>query len=180
MNHRINTTIRGHHFEAEGPTEVIQAQFARFLEVIANEPAPVVSQPQLAAQSLPAPAFGEGGGGAAAGSVQPLHDDVLARVFRREGDELSVLGLPQTKDSEADTLVILLYGFARLCGRSNVTGFALTQAARQSGINLERADRALSRRSDLIMAAGNKRGRRYSLNNRGSVFAERVIREMVE
>jgi hypothetical protein len=54
------------------------------------------------------------------------------------------------------------------------------QAARQSGVTVARADVALKSKSDLVMAAGVRRGRRYSLNNRGNIYAENLIRRMIE
>ena len=55
----------------------------------------------------------------------------MGRVFRRDGDIVTLLALPRTSDVGADTLVVLLYGFLKILGRNAVTGVTLAKAARQ-------------------------------------------------
>ena len=170
--------IGEHELETEGPADVVQEQIKIFKEMVAQAsiiaPNPsTLSGTGLVTQPPPSPLLT---------SAAPIgiSEDVLNRVFRRDNDGVSLLGLPRSDDADADALVALLYGYNRLQNRPNVTGVALMQAARQSGVTLLRADKALHRKADLIMAAGSRRGRRYSLNNRGTIYAEDLVRRMVE
>lgn len=182
---RVKIKIGNAEFEAEGNPDDVQRQYEAFMEVVGKsgaQLAPVVSPAPLAF-SPPASAMGAG---AATGTVRfegipsGVDDDLLARVFRRDGDALSLLALPTTDEAKADTLIALLYGFQRLLGRSNTNGYVLIRAARQSGVDIPRVDTTIAKRSEFVLAAGAKRGRVYSLNNRGMAYAEDLLRRMVE
>jgi hypothetical protein len=56
----------------------------------------------------------------------------------------------------------------------------LAIAARQSGINVERIDRAISAREGLFIKGGSRRGGKYQINNRGVQHAESLLRGMFE
>jgi hypothetical protein len=168
--------IGEHELDTEGPTDVVQEQIKIFKEMVAQASTIAPTPATLSGTGLvtqPSPLL-------TSAAPVGISEEVLNRVFRRDNDGVSLLGLPRSDDADADALVALLYGYNRLQNRPNVTGVALMQAARQSGVSLLRADKALHRKADLIMAAGSRRGRRYSLNNRGTIYAEDLVRRMVE
>jgi hypothetical protein len=109
-----------------------------------------------------------------------IGEDTIARLFRRDGDGISLLALPKGDDGGADAVIALLYGFNRLLNRSAVTGVTLMKAAKQSGVNIPRVDTTMAKREDYVLAAGARRGRVYSLNNRGVQYAESVLRRTLE
>jgi hypothetical protein len=63
--------------------------------------------------------------------------------------------------------------------RTAVNGYTLIRAAKQSGVVIPRVDTSLAKRTDFVLAAGAKRGRMYSLNNPGVVYAEELLRKIV-
>lgn len=171
-------------FEAEGSPDSVKEQLMLFVELVGKhldaKAFPVI--PAAAAVpngSKAVPAAPTGLTVVLSDDPQPITDEVLARVFRRDEDAVSLLALPKTEQPEGDALLVLLYAFQRLLSKPNVTAVTLMQAARQSGVTAGRADVALKSKSDLVMAAGVRRGRRYSLNNRGYVHAEGLIRKMI-
>lgn len=171
---RLKIKIGDAEFEAEGPTDLVRGQYEQFLEVVRLTAA---SAPQRSVENKASvDAANRGEKERQSGDVS---DEVLARTFQRSGDAVSLLSLPRTEEASADALVALLYGFHRLLSRQNVTGSALMSAARQSGLNLTRIDREIDARTDLLMVAGTKRGRRYGLNNRGIRYAEDLVRGLI-
>lgn len=178
---RLRIKIGEAEFEAEGPSDVIREQYEQFLTALRSAPP--------AAASNSSPSNGSGLGLPASPALQTdavppnpsgLPDDVLSRVFRKDGEYISLLALPRGDRQDQDALIALLYGFSRLTSEQNVTGVRLMQSARQSGVNLSRIDRALDSEGEYIMQAGARRGRRYGLNNRGKRYAEDVIRALIE
>jgi hypothetical protein len=194
---KVRMKIGDAEFEAEGTSESIEARLAKFAELVgligkqltAVMPAnfsnwsPIKDATPTALQAGASTIEGGDqvqGQGQTQAAQPPVTDDLLTRVFRRDGDTVSLLALPRTEQPDADALVALLYAFQRLLNKPNVTGVTLMQAARQSGVLMNRVDVPLKSKSDLVMAAGARRGRRYSLNNRGNVYAEALIRRLVE
>jgi|GEM_PF-3709930 hypothetical protein len=199
---KLKIKIGNAEFEAEGPTELLKDQFERFMTVVErigdrpavatgqgalSAPSPVVSGtgtvtpgPASLAVSGTTPASNPGSGNGADGSSAPIGEDLLIRMFRRDADAISLLALPNGDDGGADALVLLLYGYQRLMSRSAVNGYTLIRAAKQSGVNIPRVDTVMAKRKDYVLAAGAKRGRVYSLNNRGVAYAEGVLRRTLE
>jgi hypothetical protein len=174
-SHRLKIKIGDAEFEAEGPSALVESQYAQFLEIVRSAPIK---------QATPAPK---------GDSTDPkrnnseldevpseVPNEIISRIFKRTGDAISLLSLPRTENPGADALIALLYGYRRLTAKHNVTGVALMQAARQSGVSIDRVDRVIDAREDFLMIAGAKRGRTYGLNNRGVKFGEELIMKMVD
>lgn len=190
---KIKIKIGNAEFEAEGPTDLLRDQFDRFMAVvekIGSSPAQAVAAPAAvlvpatpsSSSNPPAPAANatNGGGNGAEPPAAPVGEDLLSRLFKRDGDGVSLLALPRTDDAAADALVALLYGYQRIANRGAVTGLALMRAARQSGVSIPRVDTVIAKREEYVLAAGSRRGRVYSLNNRGMQYAEGVLRRTLE
>lgn len=101
----------------------------------------------------------------------------LKRVFAEKDAVISLLALPKTDNAESDALLLLLYGYQELKNSEYpVTGVRLMQAAKQSGLHqVDRIDRKIAANAQYVLAAGNRRGRRYQLNNQGIAKAKEMI-----
>lgn len=171
--HRLKIKIGAAEFEAEGDPELVKAQFEAFLKAI-PEASAIVPAP-----AAPLPPAAPVGANPAAPAPGNLDQDLLGRVFA-QGDPLSLTALPRTDNANPDALLVLLYGYHKIRGEATVTGTMLMKSAKKSGVPVERVDRSLGSNEQYVNAAGAKKGRRYSLNNRGLAQAEAVIRGMVE
>jgi hypothetical protein len=149
-------------FSAEGPASVVNAQFNAFLKALeaGSAGAPV---PKSEPKPKPEPVV----------SLQPINGELLDRVFSMEKTGVSLKVLPS--GGKPDALVLLLYAFRRLRSEDSVTGSALMTAATRSGVQIDRVDREIAPRAELITSAGLRRGKRYGLNNRGLVEAEKIL-----
>jgi hypothetical protein len=173
--YRIKMKIGVHEFEAEGPQDLVTAQFDAFKELISSGPKGVTA-PNAAS------AFTQTNGSAInPATPTDVSQAILDRVFSK-GNPLSLAALPSGDNAASNALLILLYGFLKINGEQNVTGTMLNKAAKKSGVvNIDRIDRAMSvHQPDLVLTAGAKKGRKYSLNNRGIARAEEIIRTLVQ
>ena len=172
--HRIKMKIGVHEFEAEGPQELVTQQFEAFKELISSMPKGPSGPGVMSGLSQP--------DGSTINPATPLDATqiVLDRVFSK-GNPLSLAALPSGDNAAANSLLILLYGFLKINGEQTVTGTMLNKAARKSGVNIDRIDRVIAvYQPEFVLAAGAKKGRKYSLNNRGIARAEEVIRTLVQ
>lgn len=179
QTHRIRIKIGQAEFDAEGPRDLVNEQFTAFMEAVkavgANNPQAESpdghDKGDEGGQGGEKPPSGRGGG--------QISDDLLNRVFFDHGDLISLSAIPDTDNQKADSLLLLLYGFGKIKSEPKVTGVTLMKACRQSGVNMDRVDRIIDARADLVMAGGAKRGKRYQLNNKGVQHVEGIIRDML-
>ncbi len=166
--HRIKMKIGVHEFDAEGPKELVTTQFEAFMAAVSSMPAGTPAQVNQLGTPITPVTPGE------------ASQAILDRVFSK-GDPVSLTALPSGDNAAANALLILLYGFLKISGDQTVTGTMLNKAAKKSGVNIDRLDRAISvYQPEFVLAAGAKKGRRYSLNNRGIMRAEEIIRTIVQ
>jgi hypothetical protein len=154
-------------FEAEGPTSIIEQQFQAFVGLLSKRP-----EESKLPENLDI-----GSGNGKPQSLQPISDAMLEMVFRDEGDYISLSARPP---NPGDSLLVLLYGFERIKKEPKVTGVMMMKAAKKSGVTIPRVDRYMNENAELVLTGGAKRGKRYSLNNRGTEHAEKIIRGLVE
>ncbi len=154
-------------FEADGPTEIVEQQFQAFILLLQNQP----KQPKTKEE------LGAGSGNGISNETQPISEAVLNKVFCNEGDYVSLSASPS---GPADALLVLLYGFDRILDVPKVTGVTMMKAARKSGVQIPRIDKYMNESAEFVLTGGAKRGKRYSLNNRGIAHAEKVIRALIE
>lgn len=172
--HRIRVKIGQAEFEAEGPLDTVNEQFTSFMQAVQAAGSTVSNQETPRDEQ---DRDGDKGGGRPPGAGE-VTNELLDRVFHDHGDIISLTAIPDTENQKADSLLLLLYGFDKLKGESKITGVTLMKACRQSGVKMDRVDRIIDARSDLIMSGGAKRGKRYQLNNKGILHAEEIIRGM--
>jgi len=178
--HSIKVKIGDSSFEAEGDKETIDLQYRSFLEAVMT----VGGQPQGRSQSTEEDSGrGQSEAGPQTPGSQPDLDDeitesLLKRVFQDNGDYISLSAIPSTEQQQADSILLLLYGFAQLKGEPKVTGVTLMKACRQSGVQIDRVDRVITARDGYYLSGGTKRGKRYQLNNRGEKLVKKLISEL--
>ena len=102
-------------------------------------------------------------------------------AYLRKDNKLSLHVLPKTKNSVADSLVLLIYGFQKLLGLEAVSSIALMEAAKQSGLRIDRVDRNIPvEHGKLVIRGGQGKGTRYSVNNRGAAYAQELLEKLFE
>lgn len=171
--HRIRVKIGQNEFEAEGPEDLVKEQFAMFLDMAKASSVPPAKEEQTITAGS-----GNGNGGNPA-AAQSIPQEMLDRVFIVDQDQVSLRLLPRSGDREANALVVLLYGFRKLCNQTDVLVGRLLKAAKTSGISIDRVDYAIAPNAELVTKGGARVGSRYGLNNRGVVKAEEIISEML-
>jgi hypothetical protein len=167
--HRIKVKLGDAEFEAEGSQEAVQAQYDRFLEAVALIGAKPAKTPpnSLREKHVFTP-------------DAEFDDALMSRVFELRDDGLVVLRVqPTTDERDADALVMLLFGYRRLKNEQQVLATQLLKAARQSGLGIERVDRAIATYMPrFILRGGQRKGTTYTLTTQGAVRAEEVIEQM--
>lgn len=169
--YKLQIKIGAHEFSAEGPEATVKEAFDAFMKAVTN-PAPAAApiQGQLAATL----------GGVmlqATGTVTDTAPIDLNRVFKQEGDIISMKHLPPTPNKIADAAIVLMYGYMKLANIDDVPVTKLNEGLRRSGLNLARLDRELGVHHALYRKGGQKSGGRFTLNNQGVLQAEAWLRE---
>ncbi|HVN75135.1 MAG TPA: hypothetical protein VMT19_02375, partial [Thermoanaerobaculaceae bacterium] len=111
-------------------------------------------------------------------SEEGIPADLVDRVYRIDKKMVSLRVLPKGQRVAADTIILLLYGYQKLKGMQEVVSGVLLASAKQSGTTLDRIDRTIAVHTDKVHSGGQKRGKRYMLNNQGLLYAEGLLREM--
>ncbi len=167
-NSKLKIKIGTHEFEAEGSEETVQKQYQMFLEAVKGAPA---------ASPIPAGKLEQA----------PESNDVngrLARLFRTDGKGITLTArLPESNTRDADTIILLLYGYKKLKGMESVYAPTLNESLRLSGYSVERVDRAIipytTPDNYLITRAGQKRGTQYRLTNKGETRAKELEEQLL-
>jgi hypothetical protein len=173
--HKVRIKIGDAEFEAEGSEESVKQQYADFLGALENRRAAPPPPVNPAAQKQQA-ATGEN----ASTTVSSLDADLLNKVFKLDGDLVSLHFLPRGDNVRADALMLLLYGYATLKNQAMVLGTQLVRAANQSGLGLDRVDRSLEsyESQNMVLRGGVRKGTKYGLNNPGKIRAEELLKAL--
>lgn len=171
---KLRVKIYGQEFEAEGPADLVRAQFEAFRQLMQG-------------MSLYSGAAGpdENPNTIAATKDTASKMDALARsddfksLFRmRPHEQLLSLHQPPTgRTPEADAALLLLFGYTRYRHEEEVPVTTLNAALTQSGCHVRRLDRILKEylRDRSIVRSGRGKGGRYRLTNLGVHKAERLL-----
>src|SRR5437762_435446 len=159
--YRLKIKIGVHEFEAEGPVQVVQAQFAAFKELVAMMPtaAPISPTVVIPAQNVESAANGT--------PEVPALDQRLDKIMRLDDRVISLTARP---DSAESAILLLLYGQKTLRQNDAVTGGEVVQGiAATGGLAIHRADRMLDKlaRDGDVIVIGERRSRRYRMTNSG-------------
>ncbi len=171
---KIKVKLGENELELEGPVALINEQYKAFLDAIkasASQRAEVVIPSSGESTAIPQQPP----------ETVPIRE-TLKRIYAERDAVISLLALPKTETSEADALLLLLYGYEVLRPSDYpVTGVRLMQAAKQSGLHaVDRIDRTIMTHSKYILAAGTRRGRKYQLNNQGISKAQEIIQAILK
>jgi hypothetical protein len=177
--HSIKVKLGGSEFEANGEEKAVNQQFADFLKVVAalglghqpeakpNDLQKAPSQPG----TRKATSDDRTGGG---------QDDLIERVFRVEGEVISLNALPTGEDAIFNAVLLVLYGHQRIANRSAVMVSLVLKGLDQSGVSYgPNLARTIAGYPGLVTKAGVKRGTRYGLTNKGSQRAIDVMQQIV-
>jgi hypothetical protein len=161
---KLRVKIGPHEFEAVGDQESVERQFERWRELVAALPA-IPSE-------LPSPPPGEGG--------SELPPGEFDKVFRRDGEVISLSVLPTGDRAEADAALLLLLGQRQYVSTDLVTGGRLLQGLERSGLTVGRADRVFGDYIPrFVIRSGQHRAVRYRLTNLGLTRAQELMEELL-
>jgi hypothetical protein len=159
---KLKIKIGEHEFEAEGPTEVVQAQFAAFKELIGTvRPTPTEIEPSLTNQYVAA-----------------SNQLALDRILKEDG---RVVSLTARCESVDEAVLLILFGQKELRSNQEATGAELMDGLKQSGYRLARVDSLMNKltNSGDVITLGVHRGRRYKLTNAGVAKAREIAKEVI-
>ena len=166
-------------FDCAGPAELVREDYQAFLDLINTVGAKAIGSRQLVASErdrLEEKEVDEE-------EVESNSIEVKTwdRVFLRKEDRLSLNMLPDSKHQNSDSILMLIYGYQTLMGLDGVTSISLLDAAKQSGLRVDRIDRNLTaEHTRLLLKGGTGKGTRYSLNNRGMSYVQNLLEGMFE
>jgi hypothetical protein len=174
--YKLTVRIGDAEFLAEGSEDTVKTQFDLFLMALKHERPK--KQPENKHQNeSPRADETKRNGDELARQTGDADRVTLDRVFELDSDDLVTLkAMPATDNSEADAIVMILYGFHKLTQKGNIFAPTLVAAARKTGIQADRIYRLVETHKQYIMAAGVRRGKKYSLNNKGQQYATELIR----
>lgn len=180
--HHIKVKLGSFEFEARGAPDVVEKQYTSFLEATSQLNHTEKSDSQMGSDRAGVPASERADPDSEIppsnsrelvdGSVSP---ELLERIYQVDENLVSLTALP---DDKTDALLMLIYGNDVFDVMKKVTGATLGKGAKQSGLHINRIDRLLNQRRDLVLAGGANRGRRYHLNNQGKAYVEKLLSEM--
>lgn len=197
--HHVEFELGSLRFSSQGSAEVVQQQWLRFLELLQEKSVHTqVHPPDANSRSTDTTDQTTDGltdsshsskldngrsstagphGLSAAGDLEAS----LERVYSQNKEGLvSLRLLPSGKEREAESLVLLLYGYRALRDIKDVKSTELMKAARQSGMQLSRLDRTLAKKKPWVIEGGRGKGKVWGLNNLGVRNAEELLRAMVK
>jgi hypothetical protein len=170
-NFRLKMKVGPYEFDAEGPHDVVQAQFEAFQELIKTSPQPiqVTLAPDPAATEAPTPSR----------DLDQMVESNLNRIMKVEGRIVSLTARPPAVE---DAALLLIYGQRMLRNNEAPTGSEIIDGAVATGrLDLGRTDRLfekLARQGEVIMI-GERRGKRYRLTNSGMAKARQIAAELI-
>ena len=105
---------------------------------------------------------------------------ILTRIFAlRDDGAVTLKVLPKGGDTNADAVLLLLYGYYRLKNEEYVLVTQLFRAAEQSGIPVRRPVSRYVRNSSLVVRGGQRKGSHFSLSRQGIVMAEEITAKLI-
>lgn len=171
--YRLKIKLGADEFEAEGPIQVVQSQFAAFKELVEARARVAAAQPPVV---LPAPAVN------ADSAQKPETHAINERLDKIMQLNDRVVSLTARPNSGEDAILLLLYGQKILRQNDGVTGGEIVQGADATGgLAISRVDRVLDKLSvngDVIII-GERRSRRYRLTNSGVAKARQIAADLL-
>lgn len=106
----------------------------------------------------------------------------LEKLFSLEEDKISLKLKLQGDDRDSDAALLTLYGYKILLAKDRVFSIPLMQSLNKSGYIPQRLDSIMKPLSQkkLILLAGTKRGRNYTITNPGQTEAKKLAKELLD
>jgi hypothetical protein len=163
---RLRVKIGPYEMEAEGPRDFVEQHYSSFSERIPQSS-------QLAV--VPKAAAG------ATEESEPATESEYSSIFKVEGRYVIITAPPTGDERELEGFLLVLLGHKEMRGEDLVSADVLLYGMRQSGINIERADRLADRAQgqNLINRTGVRRGTQYRLTSIGIQRARVIAREQM-
>ena len=165
--YRLKVKIGNSEFEAEGPAEIVERQFADFKKIIAEVTEKYADADQSDVSSARSAADSSAGA-----------ESQLDKIFRTDGRIISLTALPST---EADAALLVLLGQREFRKNEAVTGGELMDGLTQSGFTPNRVDRLMEKfvADGLVIRIGRHRSTRYRLTNQGLGRAQAIASDVL-
>jgi hypothetical protein len=160
--YKLKIKLGQHEFEAEGPVDVVQAQFNAFKELIPGTPSkPVAEVAQNENEEKPL-----------------MNHQPLERILKADGRVISLTAKCETID---EAVLLILLGQKEMRANQEVTGSEIMDGLAQSGYKLRRVDTVMNKlgTDGSTITMGIHRGRRYRLSNSGLAKALNVAKEVI-
>lgn len=156
---KIKVKIGEHEFEAEGPVDVVNAQFEIFKELIKH---PTDYKNKTESRLV----------------VDSPITSNLDRIFSLSNER--VVFLSDTSKSANDAILLIIYGQKQCRNNEAATGGEIKAGLIATGYNGQEISRRLRelRHENLIAAQGTHRAKRYKLTNSGMSKVKTMLQEM--
>jgi len=161
-------------FNAEGPQDVIQSAFEKFLAAIEKTPRAQTKAP-LADLGL------KNGESTKGQEDSEIDSTILERMYDMDSKKgiVSLRVLPQDSSNRpADAAILTLYGAKAVLHTPELPVTRLKAGLKKSGIQVDRVDRLMVPCAPYIIKGGVGVAGKYSLNNQGVIQAETLIRKI--
>lgn len=159
--YKLKIRIGDAEFDAEGPVDVVQAQFAAFKELMQSAPAPKAPELPETKQNV------------VAGTP------ALERILKHDG---RVVSLTAHVTNLAEAILLVLVGQKSLRGNDTITGGEIIDGLRQSGHTVPRIDYQLDKLAadGLVIKIGEGRASRYRLTNQGAAKGLELAKAVIK
>jgi hypothetical protein len=159
---RLKMKIGDAEFEAEVAEDEVHPMYDQFLSMLGERRPP---PEKILSVEASRPAFDQSS---------------LTGIFDLRDDGTIVLKvLPDGPDRNADSMLLLLYGYYLLKNEECVLATQLFRAAEQSGISLRRPAKECVRNGRFVVRNGQRKGSNYALNNQGHAVAKEIAAKML-
>lgn len=165
--YKLKVKIGDFEFEAEGPAEDVQQQFAAFKELISSV-SPIKKTSDIAEQTQNATSTNHNN------NTPPA----LEKVTRVDDRIVSLTG---RADSTPEAIMVILLGQKTFRSNESVTGGEIIDGLKQSGIVVPRIDYQLDKMATegSVIKFGTGRASRYRLTNQGAARAQEIAKAMI-
>lgn len=172
--YKLRVKIGIHEFEAEGPAEVVKAQFEDWKTLVSSMPssaaAPHVSDPAKRLLSRVT-------------EVQTSEGPAVPWDIFNSDEKRKLLTLrvhPTSDTRDADAALLILYGYKQYYQQDEVLVTKLKESLEVSGLRPDRIDRILGvhAKAGLVLKTGRAKGGKYRLTNTGFNRADEMAREL--
>jgi len=167
--HKLRVKIGMNEFEAEGEPEWLSTQLQTWKELVST--APRATPPTQLLQEVETPVDGE-----------KLDEELAPKVtkvfFVDKNKKLVSLRVQPTGNArEADAILLLLFGYAKLLGESDVLVGLIKESMAVSGLRVDRIDRAIAphQTAGYVRKGGTAKGSKYRLTNTGESKARELV-----